>query len=169
MLLSGYAALALAWSIAALTLVRILFDEPSSERLRRLAALCLWTLRLGVLLVAASALLDGWRGLDRGFAWYGWNAQALGTRFVLPGCAALLWFGRRGTMPPLRLLISAVLGLTLVAMIGMIGSSVVFGRSGVLRFDATETVSYLAGLFSVSLATHAALRYYFGKQRILEV
>jgi hypothetical protein len=167
MLLSAYAALALAWSIAALTLVRILFDEPSSERLRRLAVLCLWTIWLGLLLVAASTLLDGWRGLDRGYAWYGWNAQALGTRFVLPGCAALVFAQRCGRMPPLRLLICVVLGLTFLAMIGMIGSRVVY-RS-VLHFGAAETVSSLAGLFSLSLATHAALRYYFGKQRILEV
>jgi hypothetical protein len=168
MLLSAYAALALAWSIAAFTLVRVLLEGPTSERLRRLAMLCLWPIRLGVLLLAASALLDGWRALQQGFTWHGWNAQALGTLLVLPGCAALVHVQRRGEMPSFRLLAAVVLGFTFLAMMW---HSIVLWESGELLFDSihsAEVPSFLAGLFSLSLSAHAALRYYFGKQRILE-
>ncbi len=168
-LLSGYAALALAWSAAALTLVRILLDEPSSERLRRLATLILWPIRLGVVLLAASALLDGWRVLDQGFAWHGWNLQGVGTLLVLPGCTALVYAQRRGGMPPFRFLTTVVLGLPSLAMMWQ---SAVFWEMGDLHIGspgAMEVAVYLAGLLPLSLTTHAALRYYFGKRRILEV
>ncbi len=168
-LLSAYAALALAWGTAALTLVRILLDEPSSERLRRLATLCLWPIRLGVLLLAASALLDGWRLLDRGFAWHGWSVQAVGTLLVLPSCVALVYAQRRGGMPPLRLLTTVVLGL---ASLAMMWQSTMLWESGDLHIGsagAAEAAIILAGLLPLSLTTHAALRYYFGKRRILEV
>ena len=169
MLLSAYAALALAWGTAALTLVRILLDEPSSERLRRLAALCLWPIRLGVLLLAASALLDGWRLLDQGFAWHGWNVQGGGTLLVFPGCAALVFAQRREGMPPLRLLATVVLGL---ASLAIMWQSTMLWESGDLyrgSAGAAENTIFLAGLLPLSLTTHAALRYYFGKRRILEV
>lgn len=169
MLLSAYAVLALAWSLAALTLVRVVLDAPSSERLRRLAMLCLWPIRLGMPLLATSALLDGWRALERGSAWHGWNAQALGTLLVLPGCAALVFAQRRAGMPSFRLLVSVVLAFTFFVMIWQIH---VLWESGELQFGAALTVdvaSCVAGLISLSLVAHAALRYYFGKQRILEV
>jgi hypothetical protein len=163
MLLSAYAAVALAWSTATLTLTRILLDAPSSERLHRLANLCLWPIRLGVVLLAASAILDGWRALEQGSAWHRWNAQAMGTLLVLPGCVALVYARRRGALPPFRLLTAVVLGFTFVAMIG---------HAGGLHFDSSlnhDSGYYLAGLFPLSLVAHAALRYYFGRQRILEV
>lgn len=169
MLVSAYAALALAWSIAALTLVRVLLDAPSSERLRRLATLCLWPIRFGVPLLAASALLDGCRALEQGSARHGWNAQTLGTLLVLPGCAALVYAQRRGGMSSFRLLVCVVLGFPFLAMVW---HTAALWDSGDLLFGSAFTAgaaSCLAGLLSLSLATHAALRYYFGKQRILEV
>lgn len=169
MLLAAFASLALTWSIAALTLVRVVLNAPSSERLRRLAMLCLWPIRFGVLLLAASALLDGWRALGQGSAWHGWNAQALGTLLALPGCAALVYAQRRAGIPSFRLLVLVMLGFTFLAIVWH--SAALWG-SGELRFGYTQTsevASHLAGLISLSLATHAALRYYFGKQRILEV
>jgi hypothetical protein len=168
-LLSAYAALALAWTIAAFTLVRVLLDAPGSERLRRLAMLCLWPIRLAVILLAVSALLDGWRTLAPGSTWQGWNAQALGTLLVLPGCAALVYAQRRAGMSAFRLLMCVVLGLTFLA--AMWQSAVRWG-TGDLHLGsavAVDVASCMAGLLSLSLASHAALRYYFGRQRILEV
>jgi hypothetical protein len=169
MLLAAYAALMLAWSIAAFTLVRVVLDAPSSERLRRLAILCLWPVRFGLLLLAASALLDGWRALEQGSAWHAWNAQALGTLLVLPGCTVLVYAQRRGGIPSILSLICVVLGFTLLAM--MLHTAVIW-RTGALDLDSAliaDVASYVAGLISLSLVTHAALHYYFGKQRILEV
>jgi hypothetical protein len=168
-LLSAYAALTLAWSTAALTLTRIVLAEPSSERVRRLASVCLWPIHLGVVLLAASALLDGWRALQLGAAWHRWNAQAMGTLLVLPGCAALLYARRRGVVPPLRLLTAVLLGSTFLVMLGHFAER---WGAGELRVDsalAADAGYCLAGLFSLSLAAHASLRYYFGKQRIFEV
>jgi hypothetical protein len=169
MLLSACAALALAWSAATVTLVRILLDEPSSERLRRLAALCLWPIRIGVVLLAVSALLDGWRMVDQGFDWHGWNVQGMGTLLVMPGCAALVYAQRRGGMSPFRLL--AIVGLGLPSL-AMLWQSAVLWESGDLHIGSAgpaEVAIFLAGLLPLSLTTHAALRYYFGKRRILEV
>jgi len=168
-LLSAYAALALAWSTAALTLVRILLDEPSSERLRRLAILCLWPIRLGVVLLTVTALLDGWRMLDQGFTWHGWNVQGVGTLLVLPLCAALVYVQRRGGMSPLRLLITVALGLPSLAMIWQGAALWEGGDLHIGSAGPAEVALLLIGLLPLSLTTHAALRYYFGKRRILEV
>jgi hypothetical protein len=169
LLLSAYAALALAWSTAVLTLMRILFAAPNSERLRRLATLCLWPVRLGVVLLAASALLDGWRALEQGFAWHDWSAQAMGTLLVLPGCAALVFVQRRGSFSPFYLFIAVVLGFTFLAMMW---HAAVCWKAAAWHIDfalVTDARYCMAGLLPLSLAAHAALRYYFGKQRILEV
>jgi hypothetical protein len=168
-LLSAYAVLALAWSIAAFALARVVFDAPSSERLRRLAMLCLWPIRLGVLLLAACVLLDGWRALEQGSAWHVWNVQALSTLLMLPGCAALIFVQRRGGMPSFHLLVCVVLGFTLLAM--TCHTAVLWEHSNLQigSLIRADVASYVTGLISLSLATHAALRYYFGKQRILEV
>jgi hypothetical protein len=168
-LLSAYAALALAWSTAALTLARIVLAEPSSERVRRLAYICLWPIRLGVVLLAASAVLDGWRALEPGSVWHRWNAQAMGTLLLLPGCVALLYARRRGVVPPFRLLTAVVLGFTFLLMLGQFGERWVTGDLHLGFVAATDVGYFLAGLFTLSLAVHAALRYYFGKQRIFEV
>ncbi|GEM_PF-3388595 len=174
LLLSAYAVLALAWGTAALMLAQIVGTAPSSERLHRLAALCLWSIRLAVLLLTASALLDGWRTLShlldptQNGEMPGWNAQALGTFLVLPSCIALLYARWRGWLPPFHLLAAVVLGFAFVAMMGQV---IARWRAGDLTIDtalAADIGFYEAGLFSLSLAVHAALRYYFGKQRILE-
>lgn len=161
-LLSAYAALALAWSIAALTLLRILLAAPSSERLRQLATLCLWPIRFSVVLLAASAFLDGWRAMEQGFAWHGWNAQAMGTLVVLPGSAALVYARQRGRLSPFRLLAAVVL---CIAFLALIWHGAVSWETGDLLAGAalaSHGSPCLAGLISLSLAAHAALRYYFG-------
>lgn len=166
---SAFAALGLAWGAAALALARLLLTAPSSEQLYRWATLCLWPIRTGVVILAASALLDGLQVMHQGFSWLGWNAQTVGTCFVFPSCAALLYARRRGWLPPFRLLAVVVLGLSFVVMMGQAS---LCGRTGD-RFagDAfsADTAIYMAGLISLSLTTHAALRYYFGRQHIFAV
>jgi hypothetical protein len=175
MLLSAYAALALAWGLAALTLARVLLAAPSNERLRRLAFLSLWLIRLGMLLLAASALLDGWRAIP-GFldptlriGTHRWNAQALGTLLVLPGCLALFYARRRGWLPPFHWLAAVTLGFPLLAMMGHIVGCWGAGELHTDFFLTADVGFYVAGLFPLSLTAHAALRFYFGRQRILEV
>lgn len=169
LLVSAYATLALAWALAALTLARMLLAALSGERVRELAAICLRLLRIGVALLTASALLDACRALGQGAAWRGWNAQALGTLLVLPGCAALVYVRRRGWIQPFALLFSIVFGLTLTAMMWQTVHS---GEIASLHLGdalAVEGWLFAAGFVSISVAAHAALRYYFGRQRILDV
>lgn len=162
--LSAYAALALAWSMAALALVRILLASPSSERLYRWATRCLWPIRIGVALLAVSALVDGFQVMSQGFSWQSGSTQAMGTLFALLGCTALLYARRRGWLPPFRLLVVVVLGFGLLAVMSRAGLR---GRTEDLYVG--NAAIYLAGLASLSLTTHAALRYYFGKKRIFVV
>jgi hypothetical protein len=175
MLLSASAALALAWGTVALTLAGVLLAAPSNERLRRSATLSLWLIHLAVLFLAASALLDGWRAIPGFFdpslrtGTRGWSAQALGTLLVLPGCIALIYARRRGWLPPFRWLAALMLGFTFLAMGGHL--AVLWG-TGNLHLDSALSADigfYVVGLFSLSLTTHAALRFYFGKQHIAEV
>lgn len=167
--LSAYAVLALAWGVAALALARILLTAPSSEQLYRWAKLCLWPIRTGMVLLAASALLDGLQVMHQGFSWYGWNAQTVGTCFVFPSCVVLLYARRRGWLPPFRLLAVVVLGFALLAVMSHAGLR---GRTADLyvgdAFSADAAI-YVAGLISVSLTAHAALRYYFGRQHLFVV
>lgn len=165
LLFSALAMLALAWAVAVLTLARILAAAPSGERVRGLSALCVRLLRLGVVLLTASALLEGCRALGQGAAWRVWNVQVLCTLAVLPGCAALVYAKRQGWIQPVAFLAAMVFGFTLLALLGQVAIS------GVIESPklGAEGWFYAAGLVSLSLAAHAALRYYFGRQRILEV
>lgn len=164
LLLSAYAALVLAWAVAFLTLGRILLTWPSGERVRGLAALCVWPVRIAVVLLTAGTLLDGCRALETldtfpqlRWPWRGWNAQAVGSLLVLPSCAALLYARRRGWIKAFSLLVGVVLGGTLLTMRCYAGAALI-GAGWVQA----------AGLVNLSLAAHAALRYYFGRQRCLE-
>ena len=74
LLLSAYAALILAWAVAVLTLRRILLAPPNGERVRRLASHCLGPIRFGVVLLTASAIVDGCAH------WYSAPPGADGTR-----------------------------------------------------------------------------------------
>jgi hypothetical protein len=165
-LVAGYAMLLLAWGAAALSLMRILVAVPSHERLQRLAVLCLWPIRLGVALLAISALLGGWRTIPfalvstLGMETQGWNMQAVGTLLVLPGGVALLYAHQRGWLPPFRLLAAVVLS---GALVEMIGQAVLRGGTAdreMIFLLAADAGSYLVGLASLSLTAHAALRYY---------
>lgn len=167
-LLAAYAALALAWGAAVLTLVRILLTALSSERLRRLATFCVRLISIGVMLLAASALMNGVRAMEQGFSWGRWNAQAVGTVVVLPGCAILVSAWRRGWLSPFRLLAGVALGFTFLAMIGQVAGHWRTGGPLIASVVAVDAGFYLAGLLLFSLAAHAALRFYFGKQRLVE-
>ncbi len=142
LLLSANVVLAWAWGVAFLALARIALVAVSAKRLRRLATLCVCLVSLGAILWAASAL-----------------KQALSSLFVLSGCALLGYAWLRGWIAPFRLLAGVVLGLTLLAMIG---HGAVHWPDRVTPRDVTFL---LAGLLQLSLVAHAALRYYFGKQR----
>jgi hypothetical protein len=168
LLLSASASLALAWAVAAFTLGRILLASPTGERVRRLATLCVGPTRVGVVLLTASGLLDACRALALGSSWRGWNAQALGTLCVLPICAALLHAGRRGWMKPFAFLAGIVFAFTLVAMMGQTAICREIDKQTLGSALAGEGWFYAAGLVNLSLAAHAALRFYFGRQPILE-
>jgi hypothetical protein len=168
LLWSAYAALALAWAVAALALGRILLASPTGERVRGLAALCVGPLRLGVMLLAASALLDACRAIGQGAAWRGWNAQTVGTLLVLPGCAALVYARRRGWIQPFHLMAGVVFGFTFLAMMWHTANCAGIGKQIIAAAHTGERWFYAAGFLNLSLAAHAALRYYFGRQRILE-
>lgn len=166
MLLSAYAVLILAWGNAVLSLARVLLSLASAERLCRLATLSVRMIGIGVIVLAASVLLYGCRALQQGICWSSWNAQASGALLVLPGCVALLytrWRGRVGSFPMLALV---VLGFVLLAVLWQVGLRL---RTGIPYFAPVtdDSTIYLAGLISLSLTAHAALRYYFGRQRIL--
>ncbi len=175
LLLSAYAALALAWGMAVLTLARILLAAPSSDRLHRLAALSLWPIRLAVLSLAGSALLDGWRAIPGFFDFplhtrtHVWNAQMLGTLLVLPGCIALIYARQRGWLPPFRWLAAVALGFPFLAVMGCALMHWWAGDLPIASLLVADVGLSMASLFLLSLTTHAALRYYFGRQRILEV
>lgn len=168
-LLAAYAALALSWGAAAHALARVLLSAPSNEYLYKRSVLCLWPFRIGVALLSAGAFLYGCQILQQGFVWNGWNAQAVSTLLVLPGCAAVLFARRRGWLPPFRLLASVVLGFALLAVIWYCRLSARSGDPYAGSSFAGDTAIYVAGLISLSLTTHAAIRYYFGEKRIFAV
>lgn len=143
LLLSANVALALAWGVAFLTLARLALSALSGEYLRRLATLCICFVSLGATLWTASAI-----------------RQTQSALFVLPGFALLGYAWRRGWIAPFRLLAGVLLGLAIVAMIGH--GAVYWPIRGTPR----DVAFHLAGLLQLSLVAHAALRYYFGRQRI---
>jgi hypothetical protein len=168
LLVSAYATLAFAWAVAAFALARVLAVPPTGERVRGLATLCVRLLRFGAVLLAASALLDGCRALGQGAAWRAWNVQSLGTLLVLPGCVALVSARRRGWIQSFALIAGVVFGFTLLVVTWQAtisGDILNLNRSATL---AAEGWLYVVALVPLSLAAHAVLRYYFGRQRILE-
>jgi hypothetical protein len=169
LLASAYAVLALAWGVAALTLGRILLAFLNGERLRGLATHCVGSIRVALALLAASALLDALRALMLGASWRGWNAQAVGTLLALPGCVALLHARRNGRIAPFALLMAVVIGCAFLAMMGYITAAMGTENQSLKRILLVDPWLCGACLISLSLALHAALRYYFGRQRILDI
>jgi hypothetical protein len=163
--LSAFAALTLAWSIGLLAAVRVLLAAPNNERLRRLAAVCLSALRVGMVLWVGSILVEGLRTCVLHDAWRGWNGQTLGTLVLLPVCFALLYARRRGWMQPFAVVMSVVVVFSLAVLLGYVADRV--ESWGQLR--AADAWLYGVGLVSFSLAAHAALRYNFGRQRVFDV
>jgi hypothetical protein len=162
-LISAYAALALAWGVAALTLARMVLIPPTAERLRGLAKLSARSLGIAVVLLAASAVLDGFRARALSDPWRGWNTQAIGTLLALPCCAALLYARFRDWIQPIGLLIGTMLVLTLILM-SWYPALLLEGWEERLSTLGTHASLLGAGLFNLSLSAHAMLRYYFGKQ-----
>jgi len=162
---SAYAALALAWSVAALTLGRLVLAPPGGERLRELAALCTRSIGIGLTLLAAGAVFGAFRTTELGRSWSGWDGPALGAFFALPGCAFLLYARRVGWLQPFGLILGSVLGFTLMGMIWHVLSRGALDRHPTFDLKADAWL-YAVCLVNLSLIVHAALRYYFGKQRI---
>jgi hypothetical protein len=161
---SAYAALALAWSMAVLTLGRLVLAPPSGERLRAIAARCARSIGMGLVLLAAEAIL-GVFATEPGDSCRGWDAPALRTFFVLPGCVLLLYARRMGWLKPFGLLVGSALAFTAIVMAWHILCRGTW--DGHAAFDlAANAWLYGVCLVNLSLIAHAALRYYFGKQRV---
>lgn len=167
-MISAYAALALAWAIATLILGRLLLLPPNAEHLRGLAGLCSRSLGIGVLLLITGAALDGIRAMELGSAWRGWSAQALGTLLALPACAALLYARRAGWIGSFGLALGAGLGLPLLLAAWQAALFLGAWDEYSLPTLAADAPVYALGLVTLSLAVHAALRYNFSRQRVLE-
>lgn len=167
-LLSGFAVLALAWALAAFTLGRILLSSATGERIRRLSAICGELIRMSVVFILVSTLLDGCRALTLGSAWHRWHLQAVATLLVLPSCLVLLYARRRGWIQPFAFMTSVVLGCTLLAMMGQSASWRELGEPMLGPALTGKGWLYAAGLLNLALAAHTALRFYFGRQPILE-
>jgi hypothetical protein len=162
-LISAYAALALGWGIAVLTLARMVLVPPTTERLRDLAKLSARSLGIAVILLAASAVLDGFRARVLSDPWRGWNAQAMGILLALPCCAALLYARFRSWIQSFGLLIGTMLVFTLILM-GWYPALLREGGEGLHSNLGAQASLLGAGLLNLSLSAHAMLRYYFCKQ-----
>ena len=166
--IAAYAALALAWGVSALALARLVLIPPTCERLRGLTRLCARSIGVAVVLFAVSALLDGLRAMHSSGSRLGCNLQAMSTFLVLPCCVAVLYGRRIGWIRPFGTMMSIVSGAASIALAWQAVSHL-DGNSRSFASLLTENAPvYLAGLASLCLAAHAALRYYFGKQRILD-
>jgi hypothetical protein len=165
LLFSAYAALTLAWSVAVVAAGRVLISAPNGERLRRLATMCASALRIGVVLLVGSSLLDALRAGALGYAWHGWNVQALGTLLILPACSALLYARGKGWMQPFALIMGLGMAFTLLALMGVAVSHAETWE----HFRTADAWLYVVGLVNLSSIIHAALRYYYGRQRVFDV
>lgn len=165
LLLSAFAALALAWSISLVVAGRVLFLAPNGERLRKLAALCLATLRLGIVLWVGSALVDALRTVGADDSWHGGNLRKAFAPFLgLTVFFAFLYAHRRGWMQPFALAALGGIAFPLAILIGYAAH-----RTGTeLPFRTVDAWLCAMGLLHFSLVVHAALRYYFGRQRVFD-
>jgi hypothetical protein len=163
LVIGGYAALMFAWGLAALALARLILVPPPAERLRALASRCARALGITVALLAASAVLEGFRAMQSSGTWHTGSMQALGTLLILPCCAALLYAHRAGWIPAFGLVTSAVLAFTLI-LTGWYTSLLLGTRDGRLSNFDTLAPMLAASLINLSLTAHATLRYYFSKQ-----
>ena len=162
-LVSAHAALMLAWGMAALTLGLIVLAPPSRERVLHLAALCARAIGVGVVLLAAGVVFGRFCTAEPGSSWRGWDAQAVCALLTLPACGALLYARRMGWLQPFGVATCSVICFTLIVLVwhatlflGAWNQEVAPGLTGWV---------YWGGLLNFSLVAHAALRYYFGKQR----
>jgi hypothetical protein len=162
-LISAFAALALAWGVAALTLARMMLVRPTAERLRGLAKLSARSLGIAVVLLAASAVLDGFRARALSDSWRGWSIQTMAMLLVLPCSATLLYAHLMGWIQPFALVTGVVLAFALILM-GWYSSRLLGEGAGRFSNFSTHAPLFGVGLINLSLSAHAALRYYFGKQ-----
>ena len=117
--------------------------------------------------MAAGAILGALRTEEPGYFWRGWNAQAMGTLLALPCCVALLYAQRAGWIQPFGLVLGLVICCTTIVTLwhaaDLLGE---WDRRSATDLDGNVWMCW-AVLVNLSLAVHAALRYYFGKQRVL--
>jgi hypothetical protein len=161
-LVSAHAALMLAWGMAVLTLALLVLAPPSRERLLHLAALCARSIGVGVVLLAAGVVFGRFCTVEPGASWRGWDAQAVCALLTLPACGALLYARRMGWLHPFGVVTCTVICFTLI---GLIWHATLF--LGAWNADAAPALTgwvYWGGILNLSLAAHAALRYYFSRQ-----
>lgn len=162
---SAYAALALAWSVALLTLGRLVLVPPSGARLRNLAALGGRLIGIATALLIAGAIVAAFHGGGAGFG-RGGEIHGMGTLLALPCCLALLYARRVGWIQSFGLLIGLALSLTaILAMWYVVRPTGAWRHRSVLDITANPWI-YWAVLMNLSLAVHAVLRYYFGRQTV---
>ncbi len=164
LLLSAFAAWTLAWTVAVVACRGVLFAAPDGEKLRRLERSCLSAIRLGVVLTVASACVDGLRALILDDSWRGQGVQALGTLVLLPSGCLLLHARRRGSIQAFTAAMSVAVALPLVVLVGF----AVQRLETWSNLSALEAWIHAAGLLGLSVAFHAALRYYYGRQRAFD-
>ncbi len=160
MLLSAFAAWTVAWSVAVVACCGVLCTAPNGERLRRLERSCLSAIRIGVVLMVASACLDGLRAVVLDDSWRGQGVQALGTLVLLPSGFLLLHMRRHGSIQSFTAAMSIAIALPLVVLIGF----AVHRLKTWSNLSAVEAWIHAVGLLSLSVAFHAALRYFYGRQ-----
>jgi hypothetical protein len=161
-LVSAHAALILAWGVAVLTLGLLVLAPPGRERLLQLGALCARSIGIGVVLLAAGVVFGRFCATEPGASWRGWDAQAVCALLTLPACGALLYARRMGWLQPFGLVTCSTICFTLIVLVW---HGTLF--LGAWNQDVAPTLSgwvYWGGILNMSLAVHAALRYYFGRQ-----
>jgi hypothetical protein len=87
----------------------------------------------------------------------------------LPGCAALLYARRAGWIGSFGLALGAALGLPLLLAAWQAALFLGTWDEYPLPTLAADAPVYALGLVTLSLAVHAALRYNFSRQRVLEM
>jgi hypothetical protein len=164
LLLSAFAGLIVAWSIAVVAFCGVLCATPNGEWLRRLGTYCMSAVRMSVVLLTGSAFVDAVRALLLHETHRVWNPQALGTLILLPAGFLLLHARRRDWMQPFAAMMGVGIAVPMVALVGyFVHRAEMWNQLSLL--DATL---YAAGLINGCLLFHAALRYYYGRQRVFD-
>jgi hypothetical protein len=164
-LVSAHAALMLGWGMAVLTLGRLALAPPGRERLLHLAALCARSVGIGVVLLAAGVVFGQFCSAEPGSSWRGWDAQAVCALLTLPACGAVLYARRMGWLQPFGVVTCSAICFTLIVLVWH--ATLFLGGWNQDAAPALTGWVYWGGILNFCLVAHAALRYYFGRQRDL--